>query len=312
LLLTLLLPYLQAAIDVRARFLQLLSESSERISRPKLDVLSRLHQLRDTVFITAATPAEALNWYSWARDQPLSPTRGRFRSVTGYLLNGPSTIDAKLILAYDPAGSPAMFKIMASKDCPEVLAAVAVNGVPNLVPCTFRSAEKENGDFFCGLLMPKYDRSLFSVPDLVLSEALLLERAQSLLAAVRHMHSVGFIHMDIKEANVFVGFDGSWWLGDFGSAVREGEPITSTTRGLHPELTNWHLLSKPIPAERRYDMFMLVGLLVRQLDSRSGTHYAEEPPSLVLMRKRALMVENDKLKLLLVNLIDNEAAVTAL
>ena len=297
------------SIDFRARFVQLLSESTMKINRPSLEVLNRLQQLHDTAYITAATPAEALHWYVWARDQPLSPTRGRFRSMTGYLLNGPSSIDANLILAYDPAGSTAMFKIMPSNEYPEVVAAVAVRGGPSLVPCTLHSAEKENGDTFCGLLMPKYDRSLFSVPDLILSEAVLLERAKSLLAAVRHMHSVGFVHMDIKEANVFVSSEGLWFLGDFGSAVREGEPITSTTRGLHPELTHWHLLlSTSMPALRKYDLFMLVGLLVRQLDSRTHASGAGAPdtndPSAIVLRERTSRVNDENLKRLLISLLD--------
>ena len=299
------------AVDYRARFVQLLFESTMKINRPSLDALNRLQRLHDTAYITAATPAEALHWYLWARDQPLSPTRGRFRSMTGYLLNGPSSIDANLILAYDPAGSTAMFKIMPSKDCPEVVAAVAVHGGPSLVPCTLHSAEKENGDTFCGLLMPKYDRSLFSVPDLILSEAVLLERAKSLLAAVRHIHRVGFVHMDIKEANVFVSSEGLWFLGDFGSAVREGEPIISTTRGLHPELTHWHLLSTSMPALRKYDLFMLVGLLVRQLDSR--THVPDvtgdtHDPSAIVLRERTSRVNDENLKSLFISLLDEASA----
>ena len=45
--------------------------------------------------------------------------------------------------------------------------------------------------------MPRYGRSLATVPDFVLAEEHLLVRAQQLLAAVRHMHGVGFVHMDI-------------------------------------------------------------------------------------------------------------------
>ena len=291
------------AADVRARFEGYLRAAG---IHPRPDVLQRLQLLRDTAIVTAGSPAEALHWYEWARDLPRSPTRGRFRSVTGFLLNGPSAVDANILLAYDAGGGAAMFKAMPSVGCDEVVAARAVFGGPGLVPCELRSAEREDGSIFCGLLMPKYERSLAAVPELVLSEEVLYERAQTLLAAVRHMHHIGFVHMDIKEANVFVGDDGSWWLGDFGSAVREGASIVSTTRGLHPELEAWHL-QPPQPARCRYDMYMLTGLLVRQLDAprdRAGAAPGSAGPSSSAVRERVLRVRFEALRTLLSGLFE--------
>ena len=271
------------------------------IACPKPDVMQRLQFLRDTAILSANSPAQALQWYEWARDLPLSPTRGRFRSVTGYMLNGPSYFDANILLAYDPIGDEAMFKVMTSADCAEVVAARAVCGGPNLVPCQVRNATRDDGSDFCGLLMPKYSRSLATVPDFVLAEEHLLVRAQQLLAAVRHVHGVGFVHMDIKEANIFVGSSGSWWLGDFGSAVREGSAITSTTRGLHPELDAWHM-RPPMPAQRRYDVYMVAALLVRQLDApRDRAAYGATPGAL---RARIERVSSEPLRALLTSLFD--------
>ena len=269
--------------------------------RPKPEVLQRLQFLRDTAILSANSPSQAKQWYEWARDQPHSPTRGRFRSATGYMLNGPSSFDANILLAYDPFGDAFMFKVMPSAECGEVVAACAVYGGPNLVPCELRSAKRENGSDFCGLLMPKYERSLATVPDIVLAEEIILERARALLSAVRHMHDVGYVHMDIKEANVFVGSGGSWWLGDFGSAVGEGEAIISTTRGSHPELEDWHLLFS-LPAQRRFDIYMLVALLVRQLDApQERVAYGAEPSAVY---KRIKQVSSESLRTLLFDLFD--------
>ena len=283
----------------RARFEGFLRAAG--ISRPKLDVMQRLQIQRDTAILSAGSPDEARFWYEWARDLPLSPTRGRFRSATGYMLNGPSAFAANILLAYDQFGDEAMFKVMQSADCAEVVAARAVSGGPHLVACELRNATRDDGSDFCGLLMPRYGRSLATVPDFVLAEEHLLTRAQQLLAAVRHMHGVGFVHMDIKEANVFVGSGGTWWLGDFGSAVHEGAAITSTTRGLHPELEDWHL--KPqLPAQRRFDFFMLAALLVRQLDAPRDRIAFAAPPRTILMRIQR--VHSDPLRELLTSLFD--------
>ena len=285
--------------SARARFEGFLLTAG--IARPKSDVMQRLQIQRDTAILSAGSAAEALYWYEWARDLPLSPTRGRFRSLTGYTLKGPSAFAANILLAYDQLGGAAMFKVMQSADCAEVVAARAVSGGPHLVASELRNATRDDGSDFCGLLMPMYVRSLATVPDFILSEENLLTRAQQLLAAVRHMHGVGFVHMDIKEANVFVGSGGTWWLGDFGSAVHEGAAITSTTRGLHPELDDWHL-KPPLPAQRRFDFFMLAALLVRQLDvPRDRIAFAAAPGAILARIQR---VRSEPLRALLTSIFD--------
>ena len=150
-------------------------------------------------------------------------------------------------------------------------------------------------------MMPKYDHNLAEVPEFVYAEELLLERAQALLAAVRHVHGAGFVHMDIKETNVSVGWDGSWWLGDFGSTVREGAAITSTTDDLHPELKDWHL-KPPLPAQLRFDIYMLAALLVRQLDA--PTHRAAYATKPCAISARAQRMTCDALRALLSGLLD--------
>ncbi len=42
------------------------------------------------------------------------------------------------------------------------------------------------------------------------------------------------MHLLLQGANIFVDHEGTWWLGDFGSAVRAGHPITSTTEWFMP------------------------------------------------------------------------------
>jgi hypothetical protein len=48
--------------------------------------------------------------------------------------------------------------------------------------------------------------------------------------------------------NIFLDMAGAWWLADFGSAVKQGKPILSTTHWFAPSKA---LIGKP--AEYCYD-----------------------------------------------------------
>ncbi len=53
---------------------------------------------------------------------------------------------------------------------------------------------------------------------------------------LEYMHSRGFVHCDVKSANVLTQVDGSWLLSDFGSCAREGGSVLSATEVFHPTL----------------------------------------------------------------------------
>ena len=273
-------------------------------------MLTRLQQNKDSVFFSATTADEASYWYAWAKGLPLSPTRGRFKSRSGYTLNGPwSHGGSTLLTAFDDQGAAALFKTVCSRDDPEVVAALTLNGGPAVVPASFCSAERDDGTEFCGLLMPKYERSLDAAPEVVLPQAVLILRAKALLGALRHVHAAGFVHMDVKEANVFVDAAGNWALGDFGSAVREGAAITSTTRGLHPGLAGWAAARPPLCARRAHDLYMAAGLLVRQLDAPAlRVACGDEGPREEELRARVARVEHEDLRALLTGLVDEAVA----
>jgi hypothetical protein len=288
---------------VRAAFVSLLLQA--RIT-PKETVLTRLQQNKDSVFFSATNAEEAKHWYDWAKDLPLSPTRGRFKSRSGYTLNGPwSSYSSTLLTAFDDQGAAALFKVVPSRADPEVVAALALSGGPFVVSASFCSATRDDGSEFCGLIMPKYERSLDAAPEVVLPQVVLFSRAKALLDALRHVHAAGFVHMDVKEANVFVDAAGFWALGDFGSAVRKGEAIMSTTRGLHPGLAGWRAAHPPLLARREHDLYMAAGLLVRQLDVPAvRIACGDEGPRVEELRARVARVEHDDLRALLIGLVD--------
>lgn len=285
-----------SAIEARLAFKALLLVAG--IARPKDEVLERLQATRDSAFLTAATPSEAERLYNWAKLLPLSPTRGLFKGQTGVYLNGEHPFHHALLLAYDAEGRPLAFKPLLASDGPEAQAAQAALGDDCLAPCTLAKASHSDGQDFIGLLMPKYDHSLADVANHVLPQHVVFSRARGLVGAVNHLHSRGYVHMDIKESNIFVDFNGKWILGDFGSAVNFGEKITSTTRGLHPELLDW--LEKGQRAHWRFDWFMLGACLVRRLDPQEKQEeYMDCGPQRSKLLERIARVELEELRLLL-------------
>jgi hypothetical protein len=252
-----------------------------------------------------------VEWYNRAKALPSSRTRRRFKSLTGYTLNGPwSTYSLGILTAFDDEGAAALLKVVDEREhAAEIAAALAVSGGPGVVKSRLCSAADSEGRDFSGLLMAKYERSLDAAPDVVLAEGVLFDRATTLLAALRHVHACGLVHMDVKEANVFVDAAGGWALGDFGSAVREGAPVTSTTPGLHPALAGWERAAPPVCARRGFDLFMAAGLLVRQLDAPAArAPAAGAGPRAADLAARAARVEHAGLRELLLRLLEEAAA----
>ena len=99
----------------RGRFVSLLLQT--RIT-PKA-VLTHLQQNKDSVFFSATNAEEAKHWYDWAKNLPRSPTRGRFKSRSGYTLNGPwSSYSSTLLTAFDDQGAAALLKVLPSRADP--------------------------------------------------------------------------------------------------------------------------------------------------------------------------------------------------
>ena len=71
--------------------------------------------------------------------------------------------------------------------------------------------------------------------------------------------------MILQADNFFVSSNGNWWLGDFGSAVKTCEPITSTT-----ELFNPQRFLRVTPALPAYDWYMLAVALTKEVLKHKG------------------------------------------
>lgn len=286
-------------VDYRTRFDSLLEKA--RI-RPRVDVMERLQKVNPAAIMTAGTALEASHWYYWAREFPQSVTRGVFKNMTGYQLDGLHPHISGIIQAGNDNGQSFMFKVTKSEG-KEAFAAATVNGGPFVVGCRFERAEYTNDDgerrVLEGLIMHRYECSLDLLP-YQLSPKNLLDRAKAMILALNHIHKFNIVHMDVKEGNIFIK-DGQWFLGDFGSCVHFDEPVLSTTRGCFPDS---NLIGKK--AAWRYDWYMLCVVLVRQLNVRNAFEPGDVESS--QMENRINHSDNEELKRLLASLLCHDEA----
>ena len=113
---------------------------------------------------------------------------------------------------------------------------------------------------FAALLMPRYLGSVARGPSC--SAQVVTREGRRMIDALRFMHRLGYVHMDVKGDNVFFDVNGVWFLGDFGSACKFDSPIRSSTEGFYhsPILRN--------PARPKYDWFMLLVMLLIELGNK--------------------------------------------
>lgn len=101
----------------------------------------------------------------------------------------------------------------------------------------FESAEIEVGDISggsyhhpptrCSLLMKHFQGTLLQCK-IPLTAEVLLRYGQFLRIALSTLHQAGFCHLDVKPSNIFL-FEEACYLGDYGAAVKTGDPIRELT-----------------------------------------------------------------------------------
>jgi len=238
---------------------------------PNKDVLDRIAERHYAGIDAAASSLDrAVAFYKMIRDLPSTTTRVVIQEQLRLYINGPmSVVTPDILTAVDEAEDQFILKILRPRLLGPPYAVQKVENereaevclelglkTPSVALCPVEVIPicYENRNY-TALKMPRFLSTLYDLPRFF--HGSLATRGRCIAAAVQFMHGKGFVHMDIKSDNIFVGADKSWVLGDFGSAKKIGEPITTSSLvNFSPfRLTN---------AEVKYDWYMLLLMLLKE------------------------------------------------
>ncbi|GIL71846.1 hypothetical protein Vretimale_670 [Volvox reticuliferus] len=267
------------------RFLKLLSLG--KITTPNPNVLAVIERRCPYRLMVVPDCNAAVDLYREAQLFPGPSTEGHLLTQLGLRVNGPlfpnpADGPANLLVGATDDGSPVVVKLLrgvgaagaqqpggSEAEACRVLMESKPAAVP-LVPVrivTFEigidhvSVVGRAPGLYAALCMPRYVSSLTSM--VPLPAAAVLAGGRRMVAALEWIHGKKYIHMDVKADNIFVDAEGRWWLGDFGSAVRKGSLVTSTTACFAPRKV------LDLPAEPQYDWHMLAVALVCEMNRKN-------------------------------------------
>jgi len=162
---------------------------------------------------------------------PQTSTEVHWRAA-GLLVNGSWHNHISLVICWELAsGKPKLLKLLNPNESARigefmkriVCADGALSLPATIVPFSLLASSDNRNR---GMLMPVYPLCLDD--GAVLPPHLVERLFDSLSASFGFLHSVGFAHMDVKPANIFVDQDGQYVLGDLGSIARFDTKSAST------------------------------------------------------------------------------------
>ncbi len=230
------------------------------IDRPDQEVLASMVNRCSYRMLAAASTGNATlcrELYEEIKHLPSTTTRGVIEQQEHISLNGPmfdklnilSGVDldngdlilVKLLIlpTSDQSTRPEELyqAVQLEANTSEILTNADITGIVKTEVVTVNIQDNQDLNTRKGpitaLKMQRYYCSLAECPQL--SETIIQEIFLRIRGALEGMHSLGYVHMDVKSANILVGAKLSCSdLCDFGSTRRKGEPTFSRTAPLNP------------------------------------------------------------------------------
>ena len=270
-------------------FVELLKRGG--INRPDPKVLTKIRaSFASELLVNIDTVTSALDFYRQICELPSTITKAIVLGQKGVRISGPLMPDKpKLLLGVREDGRQLAVKLLfihnddvrsvavrtaeivnEAQCCKDLVldgdsvALVPYEVVTLDVPQEFAHQTRKKGNF-TALLCPRYLSSVARGPQF--SKAILAREARRMMEALRYIHGKGYVHMDVKADNVFFDDNSFWFLGDFGSAcnMNNGDTLIRSTTEVfyHSEILGQ-------PALPKYDWFMLLVMLLIELENKEG------------------------------------------
>jgi hypothetical protein len=258
-------------MTTQAQFRQLLQKCNVTPSESVMAVI--LKQFASSAALVDS-PEQACDLYYETALLPRSATKivlGKKGISVADVFRGSDPSKAVLLHAHD--GAPRFLKIAAEKSIRQewdVFSAVTSSSshdeqtfLVKVQLLEFESAEIELGDCRgghsnhpqtrCGLLMKSFQGTL-SQCRIPLAAETLLRYGKHLQKALSTLHKAGFCHLNVKPSNIFL-FEEACFLGDYGAAVKIGDPIRERT-------TKYYPADGDFEAKEETDMYLLAVTLL--------------------------------------------------
>ena len=238
-----------------------------------LDTLVRRFPMR--LSVVAGDVGGALDLYEEMKALPSTTTTARMKEESQIHLNGPASAEnVNILIGSRSDKTPVMVKILIatanhpklpfsalSEACRKEAKVCEKLGLSSTALPFVRSEVVDIGDsnglFRKAIIMPTYVRTV--ADSARLWPASLNDGSSRMIQALRHMHSLDLVHMDVKGSNILIDQAGDWYLGDFGSARDVNEAISTTTPSFYP------VSLCGLPAHPKYDWFMLLVTILIEL-----------------------------------------------
>ena len=222
------------------------------------------------------------------------------------VFRGPDPSKAVLLRALDN-GVPRIIKVATGKSIRhewDVFSAVSsASHDENTFLVKVQLLEFESSDFTehlnhpatrCGLLMTHFPTTL-SQCKMALPPDALLRYGKQLHKAVSTLHTSGYCHLDVKPSNIFL-LEKECYLGDYGAAVKIGDPIRECTMKYYPTDGGFE-------AKEETDMYLLAVTLLEMFDTipRAPKRNALSKQEI---HEKIASVETDEVRIFLTSLFD--------